>query len=140
MLRYLLLAAFLLGCSDSHDSSDGGDAGPGSRPDAGPIFMACELSTYAWYEEVAEVQGALDHRCETDDDCVFAPGDLDCGPGGAYIGECQMVVSAENREAFQADLASAAAAFCAEVDPECRSAPLCLERRAVCRSELCTSE
>lgn len=140
MLRYLLLAAFLLGCSDSHDSSDGGDAGPGSRPDAGPIFMACELSTYAWYEEVGEVQGALDHRCETDDDCVFASVDLDCGPGGAYIGACQTVVSAENLEAFEADLASAAATLCPEIDPECRSAPLCLERRAVCRSELCTSE
>lgn len=140
MLRQFVLVLCLMGCSESPGPSDAEDAAPGSRPDAGPIFTGCEPGEGQWWEKVNEVYESLASSCHVDTDCVLAPDHLDCLPGGAYVGGCGRAVSVEEVDEFNSGIASAAATLCVEIDPECRSVPLCVHTRAVCRSGACTSE
>lgn len=111
----------------------------GCAPSTTESIAACEEATYAWHDRAAEVRDSFSHACTVDDDCVLASTELDCAEG-AYIGSCDVAVSAENLAAFNAELASAAAEHCATVDPDCMSAPSCVPSRAVCRSGVCDIE
>jgi hypothetical protein len=95
----------------------------------------CEQTIQRW--EVSNVQRDLDRSCISDEECVALDTDLACDEG-ALVGGCPIAIVATRRAEAEAALSDAGSRGCAEADPRCRSAPLCLLVDAACVAGVCT--
>ncbi|MCU0673253.1 MAG: hypothetical protein MUE69_10730 [Myxococcota bacterium] len=97
----------------------------------------CEQAIQRWGEEVSNIQRDLDRSCTSDEECVALDTHLACDDG-AFVGGCSIAIAEARRAEAEAALSDARSRGCADADPNCRSAPLCLLVEAACVEGVCT--
>lgn len=122
---HAFVLAMLAACSSS-----GASVPDGSMP-------TCEQTIQRWSEELSNLERDLDRSCTSDDECVALSTNLACDEG-AFVGGCPTAIVEARRAEAEAALSEARSRGCAEADPSCRSAPLCLLVDAACVDGVCT--